>query len=304
MFRAGSPVIHAYHEARLLTALEGDHVLRVYNADTHIDVPYIATRIAAEGSAEDKLVANAPLGVRPDVAVTWTRHLLVGLGSCHSFNLVHRDIKPSNIFLDRPDWALLGDFGLAHPQDANGRVPVAGTPATMAPEMFQHGDGTVASDIYSVGVTMYRLLTGAWPFEGPDPPALASAVVARQYVRLRDAAPHVPRRLADRAEKAMAASPGGRYASWREMHEDLGRHGLRRIWQRRPPHPGHDRCWIEHPSGSGVSYQVCVTVDAQGHFQIETRRATGAGSRVLNYCLSARNESQLAVRLRDVFDHL
>lgn len=303
LFAPGAPVIHAYHEARVLTALEGDYVLRVFNADTYADIPYIATKVAREGSTEDRLVTTAPFGVRPDEAVAWGRQLLVGLGSCHALDLIHRDIKPSNIFLERSDWALLGDFGLAHPVDGNGRVPPAGTTVTMAPEMFRLGYGTAVSDIYSVGVSMYRLLTGEWPLDGPDDAEILKAILNRQYVRLRDAAPHVPRRLAERVEKAMAQAEGDRYATARDMHEDLGRHGLGRIWQRIVPHPGHDRCWEEQRTRrAGATHRVCVTRDPVGAFAIETRRASGA--RILRYCRSAANEPQLAVRLRDVFDHL
>src|SRR5262249_45608089 len=110
LYRPGVPVIHKFHEARVLTALESDHILRVYNADTDAsDIPYIATRIAEAGSTEDLLVTASPYGVRPDLAVTWVRQMLVGLGACHAFGLVHRDIKPANIFLDRMDWGMLGD---------------------------------------------------------------------------------------------------------------------------------------------------------------------------------------------------
>jgi serine/threonine protein kinase len=92
-------------------------------------------------------VTSFPFGVSPDVAITWVRHMLVGLGSCHALGLVHRDIKTHNIFLDREDWAMLGDFGLAYQPDVNGRVPDGGTPVTKAPEMIQHGYGTYVSDI-------------------------------------------------------------------------------------------------------------------------------------------------------------
>jgi serine/threonine protein kinase len=81
-FHPGWPTIHAYGEAQLLTALEGEHVLRVYNADTYIDIPYIATRVANQGSAEDYLKRHR-MGIRPDRVVSWIRQALVGLGSCH-----------------------------------------------------------------------------------------------------------------------------------------------------------------------------------------------------------------------------
>src|ERR1700730_8864136 len=141
LFQPGSRPSHAYFEAQVLTALEGDHVLRVYNADTDSDIPFLATRVATEGSAEDALKTR-PFGIRADNALTWCRHLLVGLGSCHAAGLLHRDIKPSNLFLDRIDWGMVGDFGLACPLDTNNSAPAAGTFLSMAPEMYLTGQGS------------------------------------------------------------------------------------------------------------------------------------------------------------------
>lgn len=303
LYGAGAPVIHKFHEAQVLTALEGDHVLRVYNADTDpSDIPYIATRIAAAGSTEDFLVHSSPFGVRADLAIMWARHMLVGLGSCHALGLVHRDIKTHNIFLDRLDWAMLGDFGLAYPADVSGRVPDGGTPVTKPPEMIQHGYGTYASDIYSTGVTMYRLLTGAWPFNGASPADVYAAIVSRSYVPLRDAAPHVSRRLAERVERAMAFKEPDRYQAWLDLHEALGHPMLvRRSWARTAPHSGHLYCWIEF--GSGTTHRVCVWGAGSG-FEVETRRASGAGTRVAALCGIARNDKALRVRLRRTFDSL
>jgi serine/threonine-protein kinase len=303
LFRPGVPVIHKYHEARVLTALEGDHVLRVYNADTDSsDIPFIATRIAGAGSTEDVLITSSPFGVRPDVAITWIRHMLVGLGSCHGIGLVHRDIKPHNVFLDRSDWAMLGDFGLAYPADGTGRVPDGGTPATKAPEMIQHGYGTYVSDIYSSGVTAYRLLTGTWPFSGASEAEVYAAIVGGAYTPLRDAAPHVSRRLAERVERAMALREADRYQTWRDLHDALGHSRLvRRSWERIAPHPNHLLCWIE--TGSGTIHRVCVWHTVRG-YEIETRRAIGAGSRVTSYCGRAPSDAALRVFLRRVFDRL
>lgn len=211
-FRPGWPTIHVYGEAAILTALEGEHVLRVYNADTFDDIPYIATRIAMLGSI-DGIYKSNPRGIRADYVVSWTRQALVGLGACHDRGLLHRDIKPANIFLDNLDLALLGDFGLAYRLDADGTAPADGSPLTMAPEMWSEGRGTVSSDIYSMGVTAYRLLTGDWPFEADTREDMRDLVPRGNYIRIRDRSPHVSRRLADRVERAMSLRPGNRYAT-------------------------------------------------------------------------------------------
>jgi serine/threonine-protein kinase len=300
-FYPGSSTIHAYGEATILTALEGEHVLRVYNADTYEDIPYIATRIAAMGSSEGFRKAN-PLGLPPDMVVSWIRQALVGLGACHDRRLLHRDIKPENIFLDSPEFALLGDFGMAHQMDLNGIAPAEGTPTTIAPEMWSTSSGTTASDIYSMGVTAYRLLTGEWPFEGTRD-ELRLAVPLGKYVPLRDRAPHVSRRLGDRVRKAMELDPADRFADWREMHAELGRHGVvANVWRRIATHAGHDRCWTEHQAETRAKRRVCVVTTQANLVDIEVRHADGAGRRLPRLSKAGVDVRRLDVALREVFD--
>jgi serine/threonine-protein kinase len=284
-----------------LTLIANDNVMRVFNADTFIDVPYIATEIAAAGTIEDRAAAPPGLGLPATLVVRWLRHCLVGLDACHAMNLVHRDIKSSNLFLNSDTWALLGDFGIAHLVDAAGRVPRGGTPVTTPPEMLSLGYLTKVSDIYAVGVTAYRLLAGAWPFLGATIPDVYAAITSRVYVPLRDAAPHVSRRLAERVERAMAADPAVRQQTAMELHDDLGAGGLvRRVWQRQIPHSGHEACWLEVEGGS-ARHEVCLfrsgtKFDVDAHFV--------GGRRVLAQCHSGLRPAEVPRRLRQTFDHL
>lgn len=303
-FGPRSPAVRAYTEATALTALEGEHVLRVYNADTSDDIPYLATRVARLGSTEDVLKVN-PLGIPPDIVVSWIRQALVGMGACHASGLVHRDVKPGNVFLDSDELALLGDFGLVHRIDALGQVPAEGTVLTMAPEMWEHGKGDTRSDLYSMGVTVYRLLTGKWPIEADTVEELKGLVLAGTYEPLRDAAPHVSRRLASRVERAMARAPQDRYQDWREMHDDLGRPGVvAGVWRPSTPHAGHDACWTEVRRASGLLHSVCVMPDGARTFEVETRRTAGAKTRVGDHCHSGVPRSRLPTVLRRAFDNL
>jgi eukaryotic-like serine/threonine-protein kinase len=305
LFSRGAPTILAYHEARLLTLIASDNILRVHNADTYVDVPYIATAVAAAGTAEDRLSGTGGLGLRPDTVVKWMRHLLVGLDACHARRLVHRDIKPSNLFLHSDDWALLGDLGIARQLDVNGFVPYAGTPATIAPEMYVTGQATELCDIYSAGVTAYRLLTGRWPFDGATPGDLRAAVIGGGYVRIRDIAPHVSRRLAERIERAMSLDPAQRFLSARDMGVALADPSLvPRAWTRVNPHAGHVACWTEEKIRSGALHTVCA-IDRGGRtYEIETRFATPGGRRIAARCHANVVEARLLTRLRSVFDGL
>jgi len=303
IFKPGLSTIHVYGEASILTALEGDQILRVYNADTYQDIPYIATKVAALGSAESLLGSNR-WGLPADVVRSWVRQVLVGLGACHDRQLLHRDIKPANMFLDTTEIALLGDFGLAYQLDADGTAPADGSPHTIAPEMWEAGRGTKASDIYSIGVSAYRLLTGQWPFGADTREELKRLAVAGKYVRLRDLAPQLSRRLADRVENAMVRDPAAR-PTWREMHEALGQAGVvSRVWRRQSPHDGHDRCWVEVRATSGTRHAVCVIPTHASVAAIEVRHADGAQHRITPKCRESVGRDRLASSLRDVFDHM
>lgn len=298
LFRAGTDNVLAYDEARLLTKLEGEHILPVYDAQTFDDVPYIATRVAAGGTAE-RLLEQHPFGIRPDQSLTLIRHLLVGLDSCHARNLVHRDVKPANLFLDGTGRGLAGDFGLMRLTDHTGAVPAGGTERVRAPEMFDTGRGGKQSDIYSVGVTFYRLLTGEWPFETVD------QVLAGDFVGLRIAAPHVPARLASRVERAMAVDSSTRYQHVSAMHQALADSRLLpRVWQRRAPHDGHEGCWYEDATSQRSGTGVCLIRTPKGRFQTDVRRATPTRPRITAFCLDGIREGDVAKRLRGIFDHI
>jgi serine/threonine-protein kinase len=296
----GTDPMQAYQEASVLVRLEAPHVLFVYDASTYLDVPYLSTKIAANGSAQDQLDVSTA-GVRPDVAVTWLRHMLVGLASVHERGLLHRDVKPSNLFLSPLDFGLLGDFGVTVPL-VHGQAPAEGDLLIRAPEMISTKVGSVASDIYSAGLTLYWLLAGSCPITGPSGSAIRRAIVTGSYPDIRDVAPHVKRSLADRVRKAMSVDPAARYASAAEMHTALAGDLVGRIWHRVPPDAGHERCWRE--AGSGTTHRVCVLARPDGRCEIETRRASGSGTRVLDHCHARVGKAQLASTLRGVFGRL
>jgi serine/threonine protein kinase len=305
LFRRGAPVIHAYGEARLLILLAGDQILPVLNADIADDIPFIATRVAALGSTEDEMTRTWPRGVPPDRAVTWMRQALVGLGSTHGHRLLHRDIKPANIFLDDLDHAMLGDFGVAALMDGAGRATAHGDLLVRPPEMIQHNLADVRSDIYSAGVTLYRLLSGHWPFAGATDPELAEAIIAGRPPRLRDLAPHVSKRLAARVERAMAPDPARRYESAAQMHAALAQHDLApRSWRRVDFHTGHPGCWLDGDAGKEAVLGVCVVDGGDGTFSIDTHRVTGAKTHLRDYCFQGAKPGELAKVLRSVFDDL
>jgi serine/threonine protein kinase len=144
----------------------------------------------------------------------------------HSKGVVHRDIKPTNIMLDAEGNAKIGDFGVALIDRADveetqviGRL---GSPRYMAPEQLSAGEVDNQSDIYSLGVVIYELLTGVSPFAGKDVTDIARKVLKEPHRPIRQLNPEVPGRLADIIDRTLKKHPAGRYRTAMELAGDLG----------------------------------------------------------------------------------
>lgn len=303
--RPGIQLIEAFQDAQLLMALEGKHVLQVLEADSYFDVPYMVTRVAANGTAEAMMGSR---GVGGDRALLWVSQLLAGLDHCHANGVIHRDIKPSNLFLETLDHAQLGDFGVASRLRADGTVSAHGDPRIMAPEMWLMGAGDARSDVYSVGVTAYTLLTGRFPCELDDPltdaklAALRACVLNQTFPRLRDLAPQVPKGLAEKVDRAMNPNPAVRYQDARSMQDDLARVVLPIVWTPLGDHVDHAECW-EGKRPHGSSLRVCVLTHGDGSL-VTTRRATTMEPKIRRHCHERVKPGELRKLLRRTFQEL
>lgn len=291
----------AWQEATRLTSLESPFLVRVYGAALAIDVPYLDMELMPGGSAAKRA---APHGVAPHLAVGWTRQVLQGLHLCHQRWLLHRDVKPDNVLLDGHGGARLGDFGVAAVRAADGTAGVHGDAQIQAPELFAGSSCSVASDIYSVGLTLHALLTGRLPHvweDYPDKTEFFDAAAAGPP-DIRDVAPHVPLDLAKVIRKATCLDPADRYDSAADMDRALGRcsRPLRDVIEV-PPHSGAARCWAATPSRTSgpTAAHVCAVQKASGTYEVETRYVP-SGNRITAGCGRA-TPRKLPVLLRAVF---
>ncbi len=280
-------------EAHALTALESPHILKVFNAGIYEDVPFIATDIAPMGSAEDQMTEG--VGVAPELAVRWVRQALVGLGLCHRGNILHRDITPANIFLDSQDHALLGDFGSAANIDTEGTAAPAGNQRCRAPEGYD-GRLTTRSDLFAAGVTLWRLLTGGWPFDASTEDDLV-ALMRKGPPRLREMAPHVHDSIARVVQKALDPNPEIRPSTADEMAHLLSRTQTHpRNWIRHSAN-GHT---VEYRTTAGNSPMALIVTSTGQRRTIETRYIV-SDRRVLDGCFET-TQRRLGVELRRLFD--
>lgn len=151
-------------EARLLAALEHPNLVRVYHAMRHHGTWFIVSEYLGGGSLQQLVQRQSKL--EPSQALDLLAQGARGLAFIHAQGVVHRDVKPENLLLSAAGEVKLADFGLAQLTSAERRSVSAqvGTPAFRAPELLQGAAANAATDVYSLGATLYYLLTGRIPF--------------------------------------------------------------------------------------------------------------------------------------------
>ncbi len=157
-------------EAQIAAAIEHPNVVRVFEYVP--DGPLLVMELMPAGTLEDRLSkADEAVALSPLVAQHVARSILRALETVHRRGVIHRDLKPANVFFGAAGEVKVGDFGVAHLVDAQATLTGAmmGTLAFMAPEQIT-GDGQpdATTDLYALGVILYRMLVGALPFPGPD----------------------------------------------------------------------------------------------------------------------------------------
>ncbi len=177
-------------EGELAARLAHPNVVRVYDAGGAKSSPYIVMEYVEGTTLADKLAAGGPLPP-PEVA-RLAAEVCGGLDHAHAAGLVHRDIKPHNLLLGRDGVVKIADFGIAHAADGSfltGAGTVLGSAASLAPEQARGEAVSPASDVYSLGVVLYELLTARTPYAAETLPEL----IAQQTA----GSPPAPSRLAD-----------------------------------------------------------------------------------------------------------
>jgi eukaryotic-like serine/threonine-protein kinase len=200
-------------EAKTIAALDHPAIVPVYDLGEESGQPYFVMRFMTGGSLAQRL-EEGPLSLA-EASRILTR-LAPALDEAHAHGVIHRDLKPSNILFDQRQDAFISDFGIAKLTEASTKLTntggLVGTPAYMSPEQIQ---GNVAldgrSDIYTLGILLFEMLTGSHPYQTDTPIAVAVKHIFEPIPRILESAPTLPATCQHVLSKAMAKNRDDRY---------------------------------------------------------------------------------------------
>jgi len=209
-------------EARTVAQLSHPHVVMVIDAGEDDGHPYIVFEHVRGETLKERIKREGQLPVAE--AVAYAIEIGRGLHAAHERNLVHRDVKPQNVLIDDEGRAKVTDFGIALGLESNqltGAGKVIGTTDYVSPEQAQGLDVTGQSDVYSLGIVLYEMLTGRVPFSGDNHVSVAMKHIHEGMPDVRRIRPEVSAVLASLIERATAKDPRARYASMADFVKDL-----------------------------------------------------------------------------------
>jgi serine/threonine-protein kinase len=200
-------------EAEALARLSDDPgIVTVYDYGEYENTPFLVMAYMPGGTLKDLL--GKPLDYRQ--AFKMLLPVAEALHLAHSHRIIHRDVKPSNLLVDRKGNLALADFGIAKALEVDGQTLTGtgmgvGTPEYMAPEQWK-GEATPQTDVYSLGVVLYEMVTGRRPFSAGTPSEVFLKQMTEAPARPRALVPGLPGAVEEVLDRAMAREPGARYA--------------------------------------------------------------------------------------------
>jgi eukaryotic-like serine/threonine-protein kinase len=211
-------------EARAVARLSHPNVVGVIDAGEDEGRPYIVFEYVEGETLKDRIRRLGKLPIPETVA--YSIAIARALGAAHARHIVHRDVKPQNVLIDEEGTAKVTDFGIARTLEEQGLTDdgrVLGTTDYVSPEQALGQPVTGQSDLYSLGVAMYEMLTGELPFSGETQVAVAMKHVRQEFPDVRVRRPDVPATLAMVVDTATAKDVRDRYADESELVADLER---------------------------------------------------------------------------------
>ncbi|RHW36457.1 Stk1 family PASTA domain-containing Ser/Thr kinase [Neobacillus notoginsengisoli] len=215
--------IRRFHrEAQSATSLAHPNIVSIYDVGEEEGIYYIVMEFVDGQTLKQYIQQFSPL--RVDAAIDIMRQLTSAIAHAHQNHIVHRDIKPHNILVDNKGNVKITDFGIAMALSATSITQtnsVLGSVHYLSPEQARGGMANKKSDIYSLGIVMFELLTGRLPFFGESAVSIALKHLQTETPSIRRWNPQIPQSVENIVLKATAKDPFLRYDSVEEMEEDL-----------------------------------------------------------------------------------
>src|SRR5881409_2720774 len=265
-------------EAKNAAGLSHPNIVSIYDRGTAEGTYYIAMEYLDGRSLKELIVSRGPAPVK--TSVEYARQILAAVGAAHKQGIVHRDIKPHNVLVGGEGRLKVTDFGIARScaSQMTEVGSIIGTAQYLSPEQARGAPVDQTSDLYSVGVVLYEMLTGQVPFTGDTPLEIAMkhlSEIPRPPSELR---PEVPHDLDSVVLRVLAKDPAERYQSAEEMDADLDR-----VAEGLPVDPETETMATAVLSGSGLMAAAPTSVitrpagAAPARLALGARRAAAAG---------------------------
>lgn len=205
-------------EAQSVASLSHPNIVNIYDVGEDSGLYFIVMELVEGETLRDRLKAKGKLSVAESLEIA--RGICEGLAHAHARRIIHRDIKPQNILLTHKGDVKVADFGIARALggvSTTSRDVVVGSAPYLSPEQAKNGTVSTRSDLYSLGVVMFEMLTGKPPYVGDSPVAVALQHVQGKVPKVADTSPYVPIEVDQLVQKALAKNPSERFSSADDM---------------------------------------------------------------------------------------
>jgi eukaryotic-like serine/threonine-protein kinase len=206
-------------EPRLLASVSHPNIVAITTAEKQDNIFFIVMEYVQGETLENIIALSGALELNR--ALDFTCQICNAVDHAHGQGVIHRDLRPANVLVTENDMLKVADFGTSRFLEiaAHGTT-VIGSPPYMAPEQF-HGKAVFASDIYSLGVTMYQMLTGVLPYETPGPADMQKLMSGALVSPPRLKNPSIPKGISDIVMRAMAPEVTARYQRATDLLQDV-----------------------------------------------------------------------------------
>ena len=215
-------LVRFQREASAASRLSHPNVVDIYDVGEYEGMHYIVMEYIRGRTLKDLIAQRGALDV--DEAIGIMKQLISAIDHAHDHNIIHRDIKPQNVLVKDDGTIKITDFGIAMALNSTQLTQtnsVMGSVHYLPPEQASGKGSTIRSDIYSMGILFYEILTGTLPFKGDNAVEIALKQMRDEIPSVRKKNPAIPQSVENVILKATAKNPKNRYSDAKEMHADL-----------------------------------------------------------------------------------